>query len=95
MTNDSSFIVNLISICIGVLGFILAFFMYLKDKNNKDIKKLEEQIRAFYIEEDVAAEELSKLNGKSKKTIKTELRNMAQHHPENFDNLRPETPSSK
>jgi len=90
MTNNLSSIVNLISICIGVFGFVLAFFLYLKEKRNKKIKTLVDQVCAYYYEEDVAVKELQKLSpDKSEQKIKSDLRKKAKFHPDNTENLPP------
>jgi|GEM_PF-1429706 len=83
-------VTDIISILIAVIGFVFAFYIYLRDKRNKYIEILVKQIVAYHCEEDAAANMIAALHpGVSAKTIKTDLREQARIHPDNDFGERP------
>ena len=85
-------ITDIISISISLIGFLLAFYIYLRDRRDKVRRELAQEIVAFYAIEEEAVSLLNKETGnkyKNKKDTKTLLRNAAVKNEFNPNGYRP------
>lgn len=87
---------ELVAFCFTVIGTIVtigsivfAFFLYLREKRNTKIKRLTDQIIAYYSEENVAVNQIAQLTGKNISTIQKDLRKEAMSDDNNKDGIRP------
>jgi len=88
-------ITDILSISITVLGFLLALFIYLHDKRDKDRKKLAQNVAGYHALEEEAAKLILRLRGNENpsvaeiKMVKTELRELAVNSEANPIGVRP------
>jgi hypothetical protein len=88
-------ITDILSISITVLGFLLAFYIYLHDKRDKERKKLAQNVAGYHALEEEAAKLILQLRGNGSPTVqeikkvKTELRELAVNSEANPIGARP------
>lgn len=87
---------ELVAFCFTVGGtvvtvgsLVFAFFLYLREKRNTKIRRLTDQIIAYYSEENVAVNKIAQLTEKSPSTVQKELRKEAMSDDNNKDSIRP------
>lgn len=81
---------TILGLCITVFGFVFAFYLYLRDRRDKTLRNLAQQIVAYDIEEEEAVKWISELSKNDKtRNILIELKDRAQKSPENFKKVRP------
>lgn len=94
-------IVDFLALFLELATIVFAICEYRKyrtDVRKLKTKALYEQVRSYYIEEDLMAKEILNLRGKAKgsptKPVLTEFRNQAKDDPRNDSNTRPTAPSN-
>ena len=83
---------DITSITISVVGFLLAFYIYLRDKRDKVRRELAREVVAYYSIEEEAINLLNKETNdkyKDRKKAKTILRNAAMTNENNPARYRP------
>ena len=77
-------------IILTICGFLLAWYVYHKEKKDKNISLLAKQVIAYYSLEQEAVKEIQKYNpSESAKTIKIRLRTAAKENKENLEQIYP------
>jgi len=82
-------ITDIISIVVTLLGIVLAWFIYCKEKNDHDKRKLAKEVIAFYYIEKVAIRKIAELTNKNPRTIQNEIRDEAVKEEGNPEQYRP------
>jgi tRNA G10 N-methylase Trm11 len=67
----------------------MVFRVYYKEKKDAKIKRLAEQVIAYYCEEKSAKEKLAKINKTNPRSEQTKLKNDAENDSENTSHVRP------
>lgn len=84
-----SYLFTIVGLVATIVGIVLAFYIYHKERHNAKVKALAEQVIAYYSEENVAVKKLADLTGENPVTIQKKLRTEAVSDVNNKEGVRP------
>ncbi len=79
-----------LGILLTIAGFLFAWYTYMKEKKDNNIRKLAKQVIAFYCLEQEALKMIHEITGDPEQTIQRKLRKKAVNNNENIEAVRPE-----
>jgi hypothetical protein len=80
----------ILELCLTISGFILAYYIYKRDKRREALKTLSKEIIAYSAEEEEAVKWICELQDTDKtRSVLIELKNRAEQSKSNTYNVRP------